>query len=183
MIYKNVIGHENLYVITENGKLFSMTRGKFVKPKKRTERTSYVLSKKSKVKEYLASALVAEAFIRPRKEGEEVHHKDLDKTNDHFTNLEILTREEHSDIHSRINSSDGELFRERKIIKKNNKGKYSKYNGVSWHKTHKRWQSLYRLNTKTYYLGMFNTELEACIAYNDAVKDIPSFKHKINKIG
>jgi hypothetical protein len=40
----------------------------------------------------MVHALVAEAFICPRPKGMEVNHKDGVKTNNHFSNLEWLTR-------------------------------------------------------------------------------------------
>lgn len=41
--------------------------------------------------------LVAEAFIGPRQHGYEVNHIDGDKTNNHITNLEYVTRQENMD--------------------------------------------------------------------------------------
>lgn len=45
-------------------------------------------------KRYLVSSLVAEAFIGPRPLGYEVNHKDLNKSNDRWDNLEYLTHQD-----------------------------------------------------------------------------------------
>lgn len=54
-----------------------------------------------------------------------------------------------------------------------NQGKYagehhSKYKGVTWHKVWKKWQAQIRINGKTKYLGKYDSETEAAIAYNNA---------------
>lgn len=48
--------------------------------------------------------LVAQAFIGDI-EGREVHHKDLDKTNNRADNLEILTKAEHDQKHREIEAA------------------------------------------------------------------------------
>lgn len=42
-------------------------------------------------KNYFVATLVATAFIGPRPDGMEVNHKDLDKSNNHWDNLEYVT--------------------------------------------------------------------------------------------
>lgn len=43
----------------------------------------------------------------------------------------------------------------------------SKFRGVSSHK--ERWQATYTLNSKAKYIGVFDSELKAALAYDDAV--------------
>ena len=45
-------------------------------------------------KNYRVHRLVAEAFIGPCPEDKEVNHKDLNKSNNHISNLEYVTRSE-----------------------------------------------------------------------------------------
>lgn len=44
----------------------------------------------------------------------------------------------------------------------------SKYKGVCWHNTRKKWQAQIVVNYKNIYLGAFNSEVDAAIAYNNA---------------
>ena len=48
----------------------------------------------------LAHRLVAEAFIRPLRTKEHVHHKDGDKANNRLENLEILSEHDHRSLHA-----------------------------------------------------------------------------------
>ena len=57
------------------------------------------------------------------------------------------------------------------LLKKKEEKKYSKYIGVSLNKSNK-WNSYYMLNRKRINIGTFNTELEACQAYNNTVIDL-----------
>ncbi len=45
----------------------------------------------------------------------------------------------------------------------------SKYKGVSWSKPNKKWKSKYQLDRQEVFLGYFDSEVDAAIAYNAAV--------------
>lgn len=57
------------------------------------------------------------------------------------------------------------------LLKKKDDEKSSKYIGVSFNKANK-WNSYYTLNRKRINIGTFNTELEACQAYNNTVIEL-----------
>ena len=65
----------------------------------------------------------------------------------------------------------------------NKKKKTSKYTGVSLTAS-KKWTSSYTLNRKKTQIGTFNTELEACQAYNKTVIELNKngCKYKVNII-
>ena len=64
-------------------------------------------------------------------------------------------------------TSDNMCNRQKNII--NNKC-HSKYKGV--HSQHGKWSAKVIKDKKTYYLGTFNTEVEAAQAYNDKAKEL-----------
>lgn len=50
--------------------------------------------------------------------------------------------------------------------KTQNRIKYSKYKGVSWDKSKNKWIATIHNFNKQYFLGRFNSEIEAALAYN-----------------
>lgn len=47
--------------------------------------------------------LVAEAFYRPLAENENIHHIDGNKKNNRLTNLVIIDKHEHNELHKKVN--------------------------------------------------------------------------------
>jgi hypothetical protein len=96
--------------------------------------------------------LVAIAFL-PLINGKEcVNHKDANKENNHFLNLEWCNYQENN-THMKMRS-----------------GKYSKLPGVSYCKTRNKFSSSLKVNSKHNFLGRFDTEQEAHQAYIKALK-------------
>ena len=81
-----------------------------------------------------------------------VNHIDFDKTNNHVSNLEIVTNRENTN---------------QKHLKSS-----SKYIGVGWDKSRQKWVSRIRINGKLKQLGRFNTEIEAHITYQNKLKTL-----------
>ena len=94
------------------------------------------------------------AFLGHKPSGNKlvVDHIDFDRTNNHLSNLRIITHRENTN---------------RKHIKSS-----SKYIGVSWYKSRKRWCAKIKINNKTKHLGYFIDELEASSAYQVALNNL-----------
>jgi hypothetical protein len=74
-----------------------------------------------------------------------INHKDFNKLNNNFKNLEIITHRENSNM-KHLKSS-------------------SRYTGVCWDKSKNKWMSQIYINKKVKYLGHFETEIEASETY------------------
>lgn len=59
----------------------------------------------------------------------------------------------------------------------------SKYKGVTWRKNRKKWIAFIKVDEKSKYLGSYNSEDEAAIAYNNAVMEYWGGNGYLNKIG
>jgi hypothetical protein len=151
-IWKDVIGYEGLYQVSSLGRVKSLSRGKekILKPEKRNEYYSVVLSKNSIKKHKTNHQLVAESFIDKdyRSKNLVVNHKNFNKLDNRLENLEVVSIRENSN---------------RKHIKSS-----SKYTGVTKSK-YKGWISTIVLNGKNMYLGSFDSEKEASEYYEAAL--------------
>lgn len=104
-IWKDVKGYEGSYQVSNLGRVRSLDRyiidscGRktFAKGKENLHITmnncGYLFAKLSGKTKYI-HIMVAECFVDGRFEGAEVNHKDLDKTNNCYTNLEWVTHSE-----------------------------------------------------------------------------------------
>ena len=99
---KDIIGYENLYAVTEDGRVWSYRSQKFLKLTLNKDGYLYVsLSKNGMKTARRVHRLVAEAFI-PNPEGKpEVNHKNEDKTKNCVDNLEWVTRKENCNYGTR----------------------------------------------------------------------------------
>jgi len=81
-----------------------------------------------------------------------VNHKNFIITDNNINNLEIVP--------CRVNSN-------RKHIPHS-----SKYTGVCWHKKRKKWVSQIDINGERFYLGGFDTQIEASFAYENKLNSV-----------
>lgn len=89
-------GYKELYSVTEDGEIYSHRTGKMKKPVKHKQgyRAVTLVAKDGKISGYLIHRLVATALV-PNPDGKPfVNHIDFDRTNNHPSNLEWVTRQE-----------------------------------------------------------------------------------------
>ena len=114
------------------------------------------LSNLGKVKSIKVHQLVAMAFLGHNPCGMEniIDHIDENKLNNNYNNLQIVSNRDN-------------------VIKSINKSNTtSRYIGVRYDKSRKKWRSDITINNKLLFLGRFETELEASKAYQDKLKTI-----------
>lgn len=97
--WKDIPGYEGLYQVSADGQIKSSKyiKGRRFEIKKQDlsgTRKYYAieLSKNGKTKKYLIHRLVALAFIGPRPDKHDINHIDGNKLNNHYSNLEYITR-------------------------------------------------------------------------------------------
>lgn len=96
-IWKDIADYEMYYQISNFGRVKNKKTGLILKQNKnRGGYLQIVLSVKGNRKTCRVHRLVANAFIEKVKGKEDVNHKDEDKENNHYTNLEWLTKKENN---------------------------------------------------------------------------------------
>jgi hypothetical protein len=169
-IWKDVVGYEGLYQVSNLGRVKSLDRividsGKYdrirkfrglvLKPKINKQGYYTVnLSKNNKKKTFKMHQLVAIYYLNHTPCGHDlvVDHIDNNALNNYYKNLRIVTQRRNTHNQSVIYSS--------------------KYIGVSRYLTYGRWQSSIKVNSKSINLGIFDNEHEAHLAYQKALKEI-----------
>ena len=104
--WKWIEGYENIYKISNYGRIinFKGERGQYLCGRENDKYYYCLLSKEGQKKQYRIHQLVAKAFCEGYEEGLVVNHKDLNKTNNHYYNLEWITQKENS-IHYHQNKN------------------------------------------------------------------------------
>ncbi len=92
------------YRIDPDGRVWNFRNGKYVRPSLRGSGYEAVRLKMDKWKNYYVHRLVAAMYLGPCPDGMEVNHKDRDKKNNHYSNLEYVT---HSDNLKKMYSEGG----------------------------------------------------------------------------
>jgi hypothetical protein len=84
-----------------------------------------------------------------------VDHVDNNKSNNHLSNLQLLPNRRNI---AKFFQSEGK--------------KTSRYTGVSFLKSNNKWQAQYKIKNKVHYIGSFDDEYEAHLAYEKAIKSL-----------
>ncbi len=97
-------------------------------------------------------------------EGYEIDHKDTIKLNNLEENLRVCTRyqNQHNRTKQRNNTSG--------------------YKGITWQEQSKKWRAQIRVNNKKIFLGLFEKDLDAAQAYNNAALQYHGEFAQINPI-
>lgn len=89
---KPIKGYEGSYSVTQDGEVFSHITNRYLSHVYVGKNYHAVsLSKNGKVKTFTIHRLVAEAFVPNPENYETVNHKDRNKDNNHYSNLEWCT--------------------------------------------------------------------------------------------
>lgn len=159
-IWKDVIGYEGLYQVSNLGNIKSLGNDKTKKEKilkQRLGTKNYFMVGLTKDKKQITKnvhQLVAESFLNHKPSGLKfvVNHIDFNTKNNNLSNLEIITQRENTN---------------RKHIEST-----SKYVGVCWDKKCNKWRSAITIKNKKIYLGIFVSEFDASKAYQTALKTL-----------
>ena len=156
-IYKDVIGYEGIYKVSNLGNVKSLigNNEKILKLCRNGGGYSTVnLHINSIMKTRTVHQLVAGAFLnhKPSRYELVINHKDFNRNNNNVNNLEIVTTRENAN---------------QKHLKSS-----SQYTGVSWDKNRNKWSSQIVINKKLKFLGRFINELDASEAYQKALLEL-----------
>lgn len=170
-IWKPIPGFEGYYEVSDHGRIKSLprrlrgrgtnkriTRIKILRP--RVNGSGYLTFMPCinyATKSITIHSVVMLAFIGPRPDGMQIDHVDYNKKNNCLSNLRYCTPRQNMES----------------VFKNKLRSKvHSKYMGVCWHKMHKRWISSICINGKLNFLGYFNDEYQAHLAYQNALNKI-----------
>jgi hypothetical protein len=156
-IWKDVVGYEGTYQVSNIGRIKSLKFNKEKILKQPINKNGYCavcLCFEGKQKLKQVQQIVAQSFLGHKPCGHKLvidHINDI-KTDNKVENLQIVTQ--------RFN-----------ICK--TQGKYSsQYKGVHWNKKRKKWRTAIYINGKLKHLGLFIDENEAHLTYQNALKNI-----------
>ena len=157
--WKDVKGYEGYYQVSDLGRVKNVSKNKVLKQYLRNGKYPAVnLSAKAVRKTVNVHTLVAESFLN--------HTNNRDTVVDHINNISTDNR-----------LSNLQVISHRENCYKDRKGYTSKYAGVSWNKKNRKWVTMLSIGGKLKYLGYFDTEERAAIAYDFAVMQQDKIKN------
>ena len=156
--WKDIKGYEGSYQVSDLGRIKSLRYNNILNPYIGSHGYMTVnLSENKRRIGKMVHTLVAESFLNHKaKRKEVVDHINNVKTDNSLINLQIISQRENST--------------------KDKKGYSSKYVGVSYNKKNRNWVSMIYVDSKATYLGAFNNEWRASIAYDFALIQLEKLK-------
>jgi hypothetical protein len=160
--WKEIPGYEGIYKVSNTGRIISMERnsasGKKLKEferklslengYKRVHLRKNGISKMLRVHRIVAIAFIGQSNMS-------IDHIDGNRSNNHVENLRYVTQ--------RQNVNFSHIAR---------KSKKSIYPGVHWNKNTGKWRSKFYYNKKSIHLGLFDTEIDAYMAYKQKIMEV-----------
>jgi len=159
-IWKDIKNYEGRYQVSTFGRIKSLnykrTGVKQILNPSINGRGYFIVSfrKNGISKTFGIHQLVAIAFLGHIPNGHKlvINHKDFNKQNNYYKNLEITT--------NRNNTN-------RKHCKHS-----SQYTGVSWFNPSSKWRAIITISGKTKHLGLFKNEIDASNKYQKALQEL-----------
>ena len=152
-VYKDIVGFEGLYKVSNEGRVLSIRRKKFLRPD--TDKDGYkivTLSNAKNSKRIKLHRLVFYTFNPNADTSLQINHIDNVPHNNNLSNLEAVNNRENS------------------AYRFNNRPTSSKYRGVTIGLKPNTWRAQIQSNKKKKHLGHFNCETAAYFAYLKALK-------------
>jgi hypothetical protein len=165
-IFKDIKGYEGMYQVSNTGKVKSLQRfdalNRIVKERilKHTFFRGYpavaLYDENGKRKNITIHKLMAIAFLNHKPCGYKIviDHIDHNRANNHLSNLRLISQRKNTDKRHLRSSS--------------------KYIGVDWCKSAKKWRARILINNESKCLGLFANEFEAYQSYIEALKEFKS---------
>jgi hypothetical protein len=155
-VFKNIPDYEDLYQVSNLGRVKSLKFGKERILKAGVDGHGYLkvcLNKNGKEKTKKVHQLVAIAFLNHIPNGHVlvVDHINNNRADNRLENLQIISQRENTSKEQRGSS---------------------KYTGVSWYKSRNKWMAYININGKLKNLGLFNCEEDAAYAYLLKLREI-----------
>jgi hypothetical protein len=97
---KDIPGYKGLYAVGDDGSVLSLRRGKYLNVSVKKGYENVTLCKRGSLKTFLLHRLVAQAFVPAIPNKPDVNHKDGNKLNNYFWNLEWCNDSENQ-VHAR----------------------------------------------------------------------------------
>ena len=138
-VWRSIENYDN-YVVSSFGRVKNTKTGKIIKSfdNGRGYLRVVLCEDAIKKKSYYVHRLVACAFINNPDNKECVDHKDNNKTNNHISNLRFATAKQNS--------------QNRKLSSRNT----SNVKGVTWKKSHKKWQARIKIDGIQIHIGYYD---------------------------